>query len=73
MVIYLLYTLNDAYNAMLTVRSKLLEPFFERLRNISNDADAIYAHTSDMTELLYDIRDILEANDNSEKEEDDEG
>lgn len=72
-VIYLLYKLNDAYRALSNSRSKFWQPLFKKIGNISNDEDAIYAHTRDMTELLYDIRDILEANDNSEKEEHDEG
>ena len=71
-VIYLLCKLNDAYQAMMIVRSKILEPFFERLRNISNDEDAIYAYAKDITELMYDIRDILKMNVKSEKEEHDE-
>ena len=71
-VIYLLCTLNKAYQAMLIARSKILEPFFERLRNISNDEDAIYAHTRDITEVIYDIRDILKVNIESKKEEHDE-
>lgn len=71
-VIYLLDKLNDAYQAMLIVRSKLVEPFFERIRNISNDEDAIYAYAKDITELMYDIRDILKINVETEKEEHDE-
>ncbi len=68
-VIYLLGMLNDAYRAMLIWRSKLVEPFFERIRNISNDEDAIYAYSKDITELMYDIRDILKVNIESEKED----
>lgn len=58
-VIYLLYILNETYRTMLSCHSTLWEPFFERLRNISQDEDAIYAHARDITELMYDIRDIL--------------
>ncbi len=68
-VIYLLYILNETYRTMLSCHSTLWEPFFERLRNISQDEDAIYAHARDMTELLYDIRDILKMNVEPEKEE----
>lgn len=68
-IIYLLYILNETYRTMLSCHSTLWEPFFERLRNISNDENAIYAHTRDITEVIYDIRDILKENVESEKEE----
>lgn len=71
-VIYLLYILNEAYRTMSNSRSMLWEPFFERIRNISNDEDAIYAYARDITEVIYDIRDILKMNIESEKEEHDE-
>lgn len=71
-IIYLLYILNEAYRTMSNCRSMLWEPLFERIKNISNDEDAIYAHTRDITEVIYDIRDILKVNIESEKEEHDE-
>lgn len=71
-IIYLLYILNEAYRTMSNCRSMLWELLFERIRNISNDEDAIYTHTRDITEVIYDIRDILKVNIESEKEVHDE-